>query len=82
MCKTASAGAAAAQAHFQAVARAIAKHNAIIRTRFPMSDPFYQKVEACFFGAFWDMPLQLLTSGAAVVITGYFAVDQRSYSVC
>ena len=61
MCKTASAGAAAAQAHFQAVARAIAKHNAIIRTRFPMSDPFYQKVEACFFGAFWDMPLQLLT---------------------
>ena len=37
-----------------------------------MSDPFYQRVEACFFGAFWDkacqarcaqsaLPLQLLT---------------------
>ena len=61
MCKTACSTAADAQACFQAVARAIAKHNAIIRTRFPMSDPFYQKVEACFFGAFWDMPLQLLT---------------------
>ena len=61
MCKTACAAAADAQARFLPVACAIAKHNAMIRTRFPMSDPFYQKVEACFFGTFWDMPMQLLT---------------------
>lgn len=61
MCKTASCAAADAQARFLPMASAIAKHNAMIRTRFPMSDPFYQKVEACFFGTFWDMPIQLLT---------------------
>ena len=44
---------------FLPMAIAIAKHNALIRSSFPVVDPFYRQVEACFFGAFWDMPIQL-----------------------
>ena len=57
-----SAFASPADAHaiFLPIAIAIAKHNALIRSSFPVTDPFYRQVEACFFGAFWDMPIQLL----------------------
>ena len=52
--------AAVAQDQFLYLARAIAKYNATIRTRFPVSDPFLQEIEACLFGVFWGLPLQLL----------------------
>ena len=48
------------QDHFLYLARAIAKYNATIRTRFPVSDRFLQDIEACLFGVFWGLPSQLL----------------------
>ncbi len=77
MCQTACTAAADAQSRFLPVACAIAKHNAMIRMRFPMSDPFYQKVEACFFGAFWDMPLQLLIFLDAAETTCGLTIEQH-----
>ena len=46
-------------AQFLQVARAVAKHNALFRARFPTSDPLYRRVEKAMFGTFWDMPVQL-----------------------
>ena len=60
MSTVALASPADAHALFLPIAIAIAKHNALIRSSFPVTDPFYRQVEACFFGAFWDMPIQLL----------------------
>ena len=52
--------AAVAHDQFLYLARAIAKYNATIRARFPVSDPFLQGIEACLFGVFWGLPFQLL----------------------
>ena len=60
MCAVSDTHATDAHAYFLPMAYAIAKHNALIRVRFPVSDPLYLQIESCFFGAFWDMPLQLL----------------------
>ena len=60
MCAISDTPATDAHAYFLPMAYAIAKHNALIRVRFPVSDPLYLQIESCFFGAFWDMPLQLL----------------------
>jgi hypothetical protein len=59
-CPTGHNAAAGAQDQFLYLARAIAKYNATIRTRFPVSDRFLQEIEACLFGVFWGLPLQLL----------------------
>ena len=44
---------------FLRIASAIAKQNALLRTRYPRTDPTYCKVERSISGAFWDMPVQL-----------------------
>ena len=44
--------AAVAHDQFLYLAKAIAKYNATIRARFPVSDPFLQGIEACLFGVF------------------------------
>ena len=77
MYQTACTAAADAQSRFLPVACTIAKHSAMIRMRFPMSDPFYQKVEACFFGTFWDMPLQLLMFLDATETTRGLTIGQH-----
>jgi len=66
-----------AQRQFLSVASAIAKYNAIVRMRFPVSDPFYQKVEACLFGTFWDMPLPLVVFLDAAETTSGLSFEQH-----
>lgn len=51
---------------FLRIACAIAKHNALFRSRYPTTDPLYCKVEKAISGAFWDMPVQLHVFWGAV----------------
>ena len=42
-----------------ALAATIAKSNTLIRDRYPDTHALYMRCEKCYFGVFWDMPLQL-----------------------
>ena len=72
-----------AQEHFLQLALAIAKNNAIYRTRFPEDDPIYQLVENSFFGTFDDMPIQLhIFADAAESASKYTAADREAQARC
>ena len=49
-----------AWARFLHLAFLVAKHNALIRSRYPPSDALYRRIEQAFSGAFNDMPFPLV----------------------